>query len=120
DMFELGDYSAQEHQQLAKRLENSSIDAVYLLGKNFQGTTTGKAVKKYTSYEEFRENFDPEDFKGATILINGSRGMDLERIIDLFVRISEEIHEPRSNVERLLLFQVKQLRKKWVILGSNQ
>ena len=83
DMFELGDYAASEHQQLAERLETSSIDVVYLIGKNFYNTNTGPRVKKYGSFEDYRTDFNREDLRDATILIKGSRGMALERILDL-------------------------------------
>lgn len=82
DMFELGDYSAQEHQQLAERLENSSIDEIYLVGKNFHATRTGQRIRKFESFEDFKAAYDPGAFRDSTILIKGSRGMALERILE--------------------------------------
>ena len=83
DMFELGDYAAEEHQNLAERLEKSSIDSIFLIGVNFYSTHTGKRISKFQSFEDFRDSLDPAEFKDATILIKGSRGMALERVLDL-------------------------------------
>ncbi len=83
DMFELGDYALMEHQQLAERLESSSIDEVYFLGQNFYSTTTGKKIKKYRDFDDFKAAFDPTECNDATILIKGSRGMALERVLEL-------------------------------------
>jgi len=83
DMFELGDHAAEEHQNLAERLEKSSIDSIFLIGVNFYSTHTGKRISKFQSFEDFRDSLDPAEFKDATILIKGSRGMALERVLDL-------------------------------------
>lgn len=82
DMFELGDYAAQEHQQLAERLETCTIDEIYLVGLNFHGTTSGNKIRKYPTFDEFKEAYDPAGIKDATILIKGSRGMALERVLE--------------------------------------
>lgn len=81
DMFELGEYAVQEHEHLAEILENSPIDEIYLLGKNFYNTQTAGRAKKFTTIEEFKTAFTP-NFTNAIILIKGSRGMALERILD--------------------------------------
>ena len=82
DMFELGDYAALEHQQLAERLETSSIDEIYLVGQNFHGTTTGERINKYQTFDDFKAAYEPASFRDATILIKGSRGMALERVLE--------------------------------------
>jgi len=82
DMFELGDYAALEHQHLTERLENSSIDEIYLVGKNFYATDSGPKIKKFETFEDFKAGQHPAVFNHATILIKGSRGMALERILE--------------------------------------
>ena len=81
DMFELGKYSEDEHLSLATELDKSSIDEIYLIGKEFSKTKLTK-LKYYTSTEDLISAGVVSDIKNATILIKGSRGMALERILE--------------------------------------
>lgn len=81
DMFELGSSSADEHQKIAKLAEELSFEKVILIGKHFSKTNTPKATT-YSSFEEFQNSFKTSP--STTLLIKGSRGMALERIVDLF------------------------------------
>ncbi len=82
DMFELGDESQKEHQFIADLASSLGIDHVILIGKHFSRVITNEQAIIYNSFEAFEEdNFDfPEN---TSILIKGSRGMALERIVDL-------------------------------------
>jgi len=79
DMFELGKKSAEEHQFIADYLKEKNIDA-YLIGKNF-GQTQSK-YDKYDDTESFIKSKNFDKLKNATILIKGSRGMAMEKIIE--------------------------------------
>ncbi len=81
DMFELGKYSEDEHLSLAKELEESNIDEVYLIGKEFSKTNL-KKLKYYNSTDDFIKDNIIANFKNVTILIKGSRGMALEKILN--------------------------------------
>ena len=84
DMFEMGAQAAEEHQQLVNKLEDSNITRVILLGENFYNTTTdSKKILKFRNFETFKTSFDPKETEGKFLLIKGSRGMALERIVDL-------------------------------------
>ncbi len=84
DMFELGAVSEEEHQQLVNKLQNAEIDRVFLLGENFYSTNTDDArIQKFKNFEDFKTAFNPAQIRDSTILIKGSRGMALERILDL-------------------------------------
>lgn len=84
DMFELGTSAQEEHQQLLEDFENSSVDKIFLIGTNFYNTSpTTKKVKKFDTFEAFREWFQPSEFNAGSILIKGSRGMALERVLEL-------------------------------------
>ncbi|WP_299258158.1 UDP-N-acetylmuramoyl-tripeptide--D-alanyl-D-alanine ligase [uncultured Aquimarina sp.] len=83
DMFELGYTAPEEHQRIVDQLTQTSCDTIYLIGKNFFDTLTEDTrILKYKSFEDLKENKLLEKIQGA-ILIKGSRGMKLERILDL-------------------------------------
>ncbi|HET7361886.1 MAG TPA: UDP-N-acetylmuramoyl-tripeptide--D-alanyl-D-alanine ligase [Salinimicrobium sp.] len=83
DMFELGDQSKAEHQAIVDYLEQSGISDIYLIGENFFETQSGKKIKKYNSYADFKSDFRSKEIKNSLILIKGSRGMALERILEM-------------------------------------
>ena len=80
DMFELGEDSAKEHQHIVNICENLEIDRFIFIGKNYYETT---AEEKYDSVESMKNQLNISTFKNNYILIKGSRGMALERLIDL-------------------------------------
>ncbi len=85
DMFELGDDAAKEHQNISEFIENTKVNEIYLIGSNFYATQNeNPRVKKYKSFEELKNNWPLTlKTKNNVLLIKGSRGMQLERILDL-------------------------------------
>ncbi len=81
DMFELGKYSDEEHSNLINELENSTIDKVYLIGKEFAKSNTS-SLKHFETTAEFIQENIISTISSATILIKGSRGMALEKIVE--------------------------------------
>ena len=84
DMFELGNEAKKEHQNIADLAYSLDLNQVVLIGENFYNSQTNSNVKmQYKSFEDFKNNFDFSKIKNQTILIKGSRGMALERILEL-------------------------------------
>ena len=83
DMLELGDYSYQEHEKVVVQLMKSKIKNVLFVGAHFY-----EFKKIFLNYLFFINANDLKDYllshkiKDSTLLIKGSRGMQLEKIID--------------------------------------
>jgi UDP-N-acetylmuramoyl-tripeptide--D-alanyl-D-alanine ligase len=82
DMFEMGVYAATEHQYIADLAEKLNIDQIHLIGENFHQTKVKKS-KVYVDFEAFKLELSVNNKAKTTILIKGSRGMALERVLDL-------------------------------------
>jgi UDP-N-acetylmuramoyl-tripeptide--D-alanyl-D-alanine ligase len=85
DMFELGQDAAIEHQNTVELLETLNYDKTILIGDNFYKTVTkSKKIIQFKSFDAFKSDFDLTQIKNTTLLIKGSRGMALERTLELF------------------------------------
>ncbi|WP_298530628.1 UDP-N-acetylmuramoyl-tripeptide--D-alanyl-D-alanine ligase [uncultured Algibacter sp.] len=83
DMFELGKEAAQEHQNIADLAISLNIDQIIFVGEHFHKTKlTNEKAKKFKTYEDLKNDSDLYKIKQNTILIKGSRGMALERILE--------------------------------------
>lgn len=82
DMFELGESSKEEHQNIVNYIETMEINQCYILGEQFSKTTHSTKIKSHRDYNDFLNNYN-KSFTNHTILIKGSRGMALERILEL-------------------------------------
>ncbi len=84
DMFELGHEAEAEHQFIADLASNLDIHKVYLLGENFQKVSAiNDSTQQFASFEAFKDYFSKQQTKNTTLLIKASRGMALERIVEL-------------------------------------
>ena len=83
-MFELGDSASEEHEHLAAYLRSTTISEAWLVGSNFYQTTTeGQNIKKFESFSDLQPHVETAPIKDSYILIKGSRGMALERVLEL-------------------------------------
>ena len=83
DMFELGADAEKEHQEIVNFIASNFEDHVYLIGKNFYKTSTKESIHKFSTFEDLKPVLKTINLENATILIKGSRGMALERILDV-------------------------------------
>ncbi len=81
DMFELGEASLTEHQKIIELLEKSGFENIILVGKDFH------ALHRKHPYISFADLLGAEEYltanpiRNAQILIKGSRGMQLEKLL---------------------------------------
>lgn len=85
DMFELGEESLQEHKTVIDLLQHKTDIETYFIGKDFYQNKIDKPnLHFYETFEIFSQAFKKQTFQHSTMLIKGSRGMALERILELF------------------------------------
>jgi len=81
DMFELGETAAQEHQAITGLAKRLGFTNTHLVGEHFFKTTTD--FKKFENFQDLKTYLADHKLSKSAILIKGSRGMALERILDL-------------------------------------
>ncbi len=82
DMFELGETSKEEHQNIIDYLEGLNIKHSFIIGENFKKTNHNNKTKSFSDFSSLSDSYSNE-LNNYTILIKGSRGMALERILEL-------------------------------------
>lgn len=84
DMFELGDEAEDEHQNIVTYLENNFEGTCYLIGENFNSTKVSTSnIHKFVDFEAIKATFEHQSTSNHHILIKASRGMALERVLDI-------------------------------------
>ena len=85
DMFELGNESGKEHQHIVDKLETMNFSNIYLIGSSFYKTRfKNHRIKSYNCFVDFKNDFEKiKPTENSTYLIKASRGMALERAVEL-------------------------------------
>lgn len=82
DMLELGQYSKEEHQSIVELCNSKGLKNVYLVGKHFKETSTPEEYQKFDNTTELKTFLTANPINNSYILIKGSRGIALEKIIE--------------------------------------
>ena len=81
DMLELGNQEQLEHEKIIKIAEDANLKT-YTVGKAFKSTHSDFAIKKFINVEESIMYFNVINLNNSLILLKGSRGNALEKLID--------------------------------------
>jgi UDP-N-acetylmuramoyl-tripeptide--D-alanyl-D-alanine ligase len=90
DMFEMGAESAVEHTAVIQKAMSANVDERIFIGKDFSSQQTEVDNTNlinttfYMNAEDAIIGLKTNPITNATILIKGSRGMALERLVELF------------------------------------
>ena len=84
DMFELGEESHNEHEKIVDLLINETSITTYFIGKDFYANQTSNThLKFFENFENFAAFLKTNLPNNNLLLIKGSRGMALEKTLDL-------------------------------------
>ena len=81
DMLELGEYSADEHMTIVNELVSADFEKVILVGSEFMACKS--KFKCFVHVDEACNYLKNEPLSNYNILIKGSRGIKLEKVIEL-------------------------------------
>lgn len=83
DMYELGEESLQEHQNIVDWVQQQADFDCYFIGKDFFANATQQnRLHFYPSFDDFTQFLASKTFDHSVLLIKGSRGMALERVLE--------------------------------------
>jgi UDP-N-acetylmuramoyl-tripeptide--D-alanyl-D-alanine ligase len=80
DMLELGAESEKEHQNILELARTLGFDTIITVGKHFKGVNASELAFENTT--ELTEYLQENKIQSENILLKGSRGIALEKIID--------------------------------------
>lgn len=84
DMLEMGEYAYKEHLEVIHYLSQNNFEKVYLVGEEFANAMSG-SERKYPVFkntDELKEVFTKDKHQEAFILLKGSRGIGLEKLLE--------------------------------------
>jgi len=81
DMLELGDFSDEEHRKVLSALKAYDVQTI-LVGQEFRKAAKGKWDTCFRNTEEASAWLVKNPIHNAHILVKGSRGIALEKLLD--------------------------------------
>lgn len=82
DMLELGEHTPTEHKRIVHLLQEKGFKDVMLVGKAFKEVES--SYPTYTAVEELYDHLAKNPMHERHVLLKGSRGIHLEKLIHLF------------------------------------
>jgi len=79
DMLELGTESVQEHRDILQKVHEMNFEQVITVGPHFKEINTGLA---FENADQTIEYLKANPIRNQNVLLKGSRGIALEKIID--------------------------------------
>jgi UDP-N-acetylmuramoyl-tripeptide--D-alanyl-D-alanine ligase len=83
EMLELGAASAREHKNILDLLNKDSVHEVICIGANFKNAAREKEFEWFPDVASLNEYLLKNPVKGKLILVKGSRGNQLEKILEV-------------------------------------
>jgi UDP-N-acetylmuramoyl-tripeptide--D-alanyl-D-alanine ligase len=80
-MLELGNDSSKEHDYIASICKENIFDQVVLIGNEFKKAADTNGFLFFENVEKAKAWFEEQNFKDASVLIKGSRGVGLEKLV---------------------------------------
>ncbi len=84
DMLELGDDTLTEHQAIVNLLKEKGFENVFLVGENFNEINNVVKAQLFETTDALCEYLKANPLTNASLLVKGSRGVKLEKILDSF------------------------------------
>ena len=81
-MKEMGNHSEEEHKKILELALNLNINIIVAIGIEFSEVISSKTIQYFETTEEAKNWYKQQKFGRDTILIKGSRGMALEKILE--------------------------------------
>ena len=81
DMLELGDEALFEHAEILAEIKKHSFSEVFLVGPVFTDSAKNLSFNTFTNSEELCQRLSLNPVKEGAILIKGSRGIQLEKVL---------------------------------------
>ena len=82
DMRELGEVSLAEHRHIVELLKESGFTQVWLVGEEFAKAAQGSGFRLFPDVDAVKEELKREPLSGYTILIKGSNGVGLTKVVE--------------------------------------
>jgi UDP-N-acetylmuramoyl-tripeptide--D-alanyl-D-alanine ligase len=82
DMFELGEYSEEEHQRVVDMFGEQHSENVILVGNAFLTTSGLEKAHRFAKTSEALDYLKKQNLHDCTVLLKGSRSMKLETLLE--------------------------------------
>jgi len=83
DMLELGEATTREHAVIVGLIEKLGFKKVYLVGRNYGNIKDAHRYNCFYDVEELAKHLETQNITNASVLVKGSHGMHMEKVIPI-------------------------------------